>query len=398
LSGAEATYAQSPYEVEEEPPLSIRALVDLRLVRPGRAPSWVNRGTSKTRYGGERNDAGGFEHVTRFALSQLALEPSANLPWNIRAHAQVNFEGDIDEEGDIDADEAPRLIEGWLRREWGTPASGWGLQAGVNNAPFTLDNTGPAWTSKTTFTPSALTTWLWEEGRVVGLEAEGWREIDSGTRFGAVFGTGWGPDQAGILLARRGWVLSDRLSGVNERLPLLDSGAETHLFDERDGRPAIYAGATVHDPWHIGQLLLGYFDNLGNLAIEDGVWETRYGVAGVAAQPLPGLDFILQGMFGKTVTYPNNLASNISAWYPLVSYRYRAHRFSVRYDSFRVDDKDGPPPTRERGRAVTIAYLFEFWLRHRVGIEYTWADSERPASTSGDPPDNGWQIGYRYRY
>jgi len=72
---AEAALAQSAYEVEEEPPLSLRALVDLRLVRPGRAPSWANRGPSKTRYGGERNDAGGFEHVTRFALSQLGGKP-----------------------------------------------------------------------------------------------------------------------------------------------------------------------------------------------------------------------------------------------------------------------------------------------------------------------------------
>jgi hypothetical protein len=394
---AGATHAQSAYDVEAEPLLSLRALVDFRIVRPGRAPSWVNRGPAKTRYGGERNDAGGFERVTRFALSQLALEPSASLPWGIRAHAQLNWEGDVDEEGDGDGDEAPRLIEGWFRREWGTSAGGWGVQAGVNNPPFTLDNTGPAWTSPTTFTPSALATWLWEEGRVVGLETEWWQSTDGGTRVGALFGTGWGPDQAGILLAGRGWVLSDRLSGINNHLPLPGPGAETHLFDERDGRPAIYFAVTAHDPWHIGQLLLGYFDNLGDLS-EAGVWETRHGVAGVAVQPLPGLEIIVQGLLGKTATYPNNLASTFGTWYPLVSYRYRGHRLSFRYDHFRVDGEDSPPPTRERGNAVTVAYLYEFRLRHRVGIEYVWIDSERPRSSSPDPPDDGWQVGYRYRY
>jgi hypothetical protein len=389
--------AQSAYEVEGEPPLSLRALVDLRLVLPGKAPSWMNRGPGKTRYGGERNDAGGFERVTRFALAHLALEPSASLPWQVRAHAQLDWEADLEDDGDLNRDGSPRLIEGWFRREWGTPASGWGLQAGVNNPPFTLDNTGPAWTSKTTLTPSALSTWVWEEGRVVGLESEWWRSTGGGTRLGALFGIGWGPDQAGILLARRGWVLSDRLSGVNSRLPLPAPGAETHVFDERDGRPALYAGATLDDPWHIGQLLLGYFDNLGNAPVS-GVWETRYGIGGVALQPLPGLDLIVQGLIGQTYTEANDFQSTFAAWYPLVSYRYRGHRLTVRYDDFRVDDDDGPPPTRERGHAVTVAYLFEFWLRHRVGVEYVWVDSERPEPSSSDPPDNAWQIGYRYRY
>jgi hypothetical protein len=192
-------------------------------------------------------------------------------------------------------------------------------------------------------------------------------------------------------------VLSDRLSGINNQLPLPAQGAETHLFDELDHRPAIYVGATVNDPWRIGQLLVGYFDNLGDLE-KRGVWETRYGVAGIAAEPLPGLDIIVQGLVGRTVTYPNNFSSTVSTCYPLVSYRYRGHRLSVRYDHFRVDGEDAAPPTRERGNAVTTAYLFEFWLRHRVGIEYAWVDSERPRSSSPDPPDNGWQVGYRYRY
>ena len=41
------------------------------------------------------------------------------------------------------------------------------------------------------------------------------------------------------------------------------------------GAPAVAEIATAH---------AGYYDNLGDLAV-DGVWETRYGTAGVALQP-----------------------------------------------------------------------------------------------------------------
>jgi hypothetical protein len=392
-----AAPAASPYDAAPEPVVSLRALLDLRLVLPGKAPSWMERGPAKTRYGGESDASGDFDRVTRFALSQLALEPSASLPGRIRAHAQLNWEADLDDDGDLDRDGAPRLIEGWLRREFGTAAGGWGVQAGVNNPPFTLDNTGPAWTPRHSLTPSALSTWLWEEGRVVGVETEAWRVGAGGGRAGALFGAGWGPDQLGILLARRGWVMSDSLSGVNSSLPLLAPGAETHVFDERDGRPAVYLGLSAGDPWRIGQLRFGYFDNLGDLSVT-GAWETRYGVGGVGLEPLPGLELLFQGLLGRTTTRSNRLRSTISAWYPLVSYRHRGHRLSVRYDHFRIDDGDGPPSTRERGHALTVAYLFEFRLRHRVGVEYVWVDSERPESSSPDPSDNGWQIGYRYRY
>jgi hypothetical protein len=315
----------------------------------------------------------------------------------VRAHAQLDWAADIDDEGEVENDEAPRLIEAWLRREWSTRRGGWGLQVGVNNPPFAAENRGPAWTPSYSLTSAALTTWIWEEGRVVGAEGEWWHESRGGTRLGALFGGGWGPDLAGILLAQRGWVLSDRLSGVNSSLPLLGPAGETDVFDELDGRPAIYFGAHAADPRRIVHLRAGYFDNLGDTS-HTGVWEARYGTVAVGIQPLDGLEILLQGLLGRTSTQTNRFKSTFSAWFPLVSYRYRAHRLTVRYDHFRIDDDDGPPSTRERGHAVTTAYAFEISLRHRVGVEYMWVDSERPEKSSPDPSDNQWQVSYRFRY
>jgi hypothetical protein len=388
--------AQPEYDTESEPPVSIRALIDTRIVIPGKAPSWVDRGPAKTRYGGQRS-SGEFDRVARFAISQLSLEPSASLPWGVRAHAQLDWSADVDDSGDITNDSAPRLIEGWLRKEWFTALSGWSLQAGVNNPPLAPESAGPAWTPRFSLTPAALTTWLWEEGRVVGLEGEWWRTLENEIQIGALFGAGWGPDRAGILLAQRGWVMSDWMSGVNSDLKLLGPAGSAHVFDEKDGRPAIYFSVHGSDPKGILHARLGYFDNIADLGHE-GAWETRYGVGSIGLQPLAGLDLLVQGLVGRTATRANLFESTIASVFPLISYRYRSHRLTLRYDHFRVDDDDGAPSTHERGNAVTIAYLFEFWLRHRVAVEYIWIDSERRAGESSDPSDNGWQLSYRFRY
>jgi hypothetical protein len=397
LAVAGKASGQDAYEVDEQPGVSIRALLDLRIARSSEAPSWQEKGFGKIRYGGVVNGDGTFSRVTRFAISQLAVEPSADLPWDMRFHAQVNWDGDIDDRGNTGPDhDVVRLIEGYVRKEWGADEGGWAVLAGVTNPPFSLENSGPAWTPRYTITPSALNSWLWEEGRVLGLESEWWRTFAHGIALNTFAGLGWGPDEQGTLLARRGWVLSDWLSGINSQLPLPTPLGEAEVFDERDGRPALYIGGSAGDPWKIGKLQVGYFDNLGDLNVKD-VWETRYGVIGVALQPLPGLDILFQYLIGKASVATPGLSSDIQALYPLISYRWRQHRVAFRYDDFEVqDDSARPPNTRERGHAFTVSYLFEFWLRHRVGFEYITVDSDRVGVSA--PGNDGWQVSYRFRY
>jgi hypothetical protein len=399
LGASAAARAQDygDYSVAAEPGVSLRALLDLRVVRGSEAPSWQEGGPGKLRYGGVQNGNGSFSRVTRFAISQFALEPAADLPWDMRFHAQVNWEGDVDDRGDTGPDhDVIRLVEGYVRKEWGGGAGGWSLLAGVSNPQFSLENDGPAWTPQYTLTPSALDTWLWEDGPLLGFESEWWRTTEGGVTLDGFAGAGWGPDKRGSLLARRGWVLSDYLSGINSDLPIPQTGGSNAVFDERDGRPALYVGASVGDPWKIGSLHAGYFDNLGNLAVQD-VWETRYGVAGVALHPCAGLDILFQYMLGKTTTREDGIDSTFQALYPLVSYRWREHRVTFRYDDFKVQDEHSPPTTRERGHAFTVSYLFEFWLRHRIGFEYITVDSDRVGG-GPNPGDDGWQVSYRFRY
>src|SRR5262249_54746150 len=125
LGGTGRVGAQE-YEVPEEPGVSLRALLDLRVVRGTQAPSWQEGGPGSLRYGGVQEGVDRFDRVTRFAISQLALEPSADLPWDMRMHVQVNWDGDIDDRGDTSPDhDVIRLIEGYVRKDWGTAGDGW---------------------------------------------------------------------------------------------------------------------------------------------------------------------------------------------------------------------------------------------------------------------------------
>jgi hypothetical protein len=265
------------------------------------------------------------------------------------------------------------------------------------NAPFSLEHTGPAVTPLYTLTPSALSTWVWEEGRIVGAAVDQWRVLSNGLRFSLLFGSGFGPDQMGRLLAVRGWVLSDALAGVNSDAPLPVQNGAMSVFDERDHRPSLYSLATLTDEQEILSLRLGYFDTLGDQGTT-GVWETRFGTAGVILRPIGRLELLAQYMEGVAMVRGAANDVGFSGFYALVSFGYRNHRASVRYDAFRTNDLDGAPFFREHGDGVTLAYFFELGLRHRVGFEYVFLHSRRPILFRGDPSDDGWQLSYRFRY
>ena len=382
--------ALAQYEVEEDRRVWLRALLDVRLVRAGPATSWTDAGAGKLRYGGKAT-ASGFERETRLRLAQLAIEIGATLPWDIRAQAQVNFEHDL-----ADNDE-PWLIEAILRKEWGDAKRGFGLQTGVMNVPFSLEHTGPAWSPEYTITASALNSWLWEDSNLAGVEGEWWHATDSGIRVGALAGVGYGPDQFGRLLALRGWAMGDGLSGLNSDLALPGRTDRTDVFDERDDRPAAYTWLTLSDAQEIATLKVGYFNNRGDER-EPGVWHTHFNTVGLVLHPHPSIDVLAQYLDGVArVAAPNN-DSSLRAYYTLVSYHSQRQRVTVRYDSFRLHDLDGPPITTENGHAVTLAYQYQLGLRHRLAAEYIWLDSHRVASAFANPTPDGWQLSYRFRY
>ena len=390
ICGALASQAFAQYEVEADKPVWLRALVDVRLERAGPAPSWTDHGPGTLRFGGSAIN--GFQRSTRLALAQLAVQVGATLPWDLRAQAQVDVQPDI-------ADSyRPWLIEAILRKEWGTADRGWGVQAGVMNTPFSLENVGPAWTPAFTISSSALNSWIWEDISLAGLEGEWWRTTDSGLKLDALVGAGYGGDQIGRLLALRGWVIGDTQGGINGNLALPGRPDRTDIFSERDHQPALYGWLSVGDAGEVASLKFGYMDNEGNES-DTSVWHTHFSTVGLVLHPYSHIDLITQYLDGVArVRAPPN-SSSMSAAYVLLSPHYNRHRVSIRYDVFRVHDLEhSPVSTSEHGDAVTASYLVQVGLRHRVAFEYVWMHSQRLANAPLNPTPDGWQISYRFRY
>jgi hypothetical protein len=379
--------ARAQYDLEQPSNLWLRALVDVRLAGGGPAPSWTDGGPGKMRYGGST----GFDRVTRLALSQAALQVGASLPWDMRAQAQVNLEPDIAH------GYHPWLIEAIVRKEWGEERHGWGLQSGVMNVPFSLENVGPAWSPEFTISLSALDSWLWEDISLAGVEAEWWRTTHSGLRLDALVGAGYGGDQIGRLLALRGWVLGDTLGGINGQLAIPGRPGRSDIFNERDHKPTLYGWLSVEDAAQIASLKVGVLDNQGDES-DRSVWHTHFSTVGLVLHPLTHVELLAQFLDGVArVRTPAN-DSAMSAFYALLSYHHGQQRLSFRYDSFRVRDLDGGPSTNERGHALTSSYLIQLGLRSRIALEYIWMSVHREVFGSLNPTPDGWQISYRFRY
>jgi len=381
--------AHAQYEVETPPSVWLRALLDVRVVGGGPAPSWTDHGPGKMRYGGSET-AEGFERTTQVVLSQAVVQLGAAMPWGMRAQLQMNIEPDV-------ADGYhPWLVEAILRREWGNAESGWGAQAGLANVPFSLENTGPAWMPEYTISASALNSWFWEDISLAGMEGEWWHTTTGGARLAALVGAGYGGDQVGRLLALRGWALGDVIGGANGALPV--PTGRTDIFVEHDERPALYSWLSLANESETAALKLGFFDNLGNQD-HPGVWHTHFDTVALVLHLPARIDVLAQYLEGvaRVQTPPNDSA--LSAYYVLVSHHFRGQRVSVRYDSFRVHDLDGGPvSTSEHGHAVTGAYLVQFGLRCQVALEYIWMNSHRDVTGSLNPTPDGWQMSVRLRY
>ena len=378
------------YEVDQDSRIWLRGLLDVRLVDGGPAASWTDRGLGKLRYGGSPAD-GGFRSATRLVLSQAALQIGAQLAWDLRAQAQLNIEPDIA------GNYRPWLVEATLRKEWGNPSSGWGLQGGATHVPFSLENTGPAWTPAYTISASALNSWVWEDISLAGVEGEGWYVTGSGLRLGALVGAGLGGDQMGRILALRGWVIGDTLSAVNGDLALPGREDRTNVFNNRDHRPTVYSWLSAGDAGGIASARLGVIDNRGDES-SPGVWHTHFTTLGIVLHPHHRIDVLAQYLEGAARVHSPANDSAMSAFYVLVSYHTLRQRVSARYDSFRVHDLDGGPSTNEYGHAVTTSYLVELGLRSRIALEYIWMDSRREAKGWVNPTPDGWQLSYRFRY
>lgn len=410
--GASVMLALTPAFAQTEGQwLTLRGLVDARFILTDTHVGWESGALGKTRYGA--NATGDAQAIARIAEASLVAR--ADLTWDLSAHAHLI--AGSQQSNTVDVAEAFLTYKP-------APEDGWNLsaRAGAFFPPISLENTGLAWTSPFTITPSAINSWVGEELKTIGPEVTATWQSDAVSV--SVLGAGFvGNDPAGTELTWRGWALHDRKAGLFERLPLaqvriirpnaprpIGQAPYDQPIDEIDDRIGYYLGARLTDVDDNRIEFLRYDNRADDTIINRALqwaWDTRFWSAGGRATVSGDIDIVGQIMWGTTsiITFPpapSVVKVDYDSAFLLVSKAWDRHRVSGRVEYFKTHDRDtSPDDNSETGRAVTLAYIFRPFERQRLTLELLHVHSRRPERTLsfGLPATaNETQIQASYRY
>jgi hypothetical protein len=356
----------------------VQGYADGRLVLPGDQVSWTDGGLGKLRYGKE-------DAKPDVTFAEAAVQGSAVILPELLAVATIRSA--YKQSTPVD------LLEGYLRyRPVSTSAFRWSVKGGAFFPPVSLENTEIGWTSPWTLTPSAINSWIGEEVRIIGAEGTvEWRSDARNLSLSAA-AFRWN-EPAGVLLADRGWSLSDAFTGVFGEVRLPDLAAQqqrlipplrTKEIMQIDGRTGWYAAAQW-DEAAIGKLNFIAYDNEADpTATYDGTiaWRTAFQDVGFSTQS-GRLTLLAQGMMGQTAIRPSPFFTSdthFSAGYVLFGWNLDENRrVAGRVDLFGTTEhmRNGAPGTHESGNALTaaVSYLPYDWLR--ITAEGIRVDSTR---------------------
>lgn len=370
---------------------------DFRVVIPSDQTSWMNGGLGKLRYGSD-------DQTPQFRVAEIFGEVHAQIGGEILVMAAVRAESP-------QQDTLFDLTEAFVRyRPVSTSPFRWSLRAGIFFAPISLENTEIGWQSPWTLTWSAINTWVGEEMRTLGAEARAeWR---TDARVLSIVGSAYGwNDPTGILLADRGWALSDWVTGMQHRPRLPDVfargrrmpiPARTFEFIEIDDRAGWYAGASW-DETGLGEVEFLYYDNEADPTATRSqiAWRTDFWSAG-ARTHWDAFTFLAQGMWGDTFIQPNAtlwMNTRFESAYGLAGWESGDWRLAARFDVFSTEETRSRPSLymSEHGHAVTLAanWLPNDWVR--VTAEWIQVDSTRRQRTldgvDSEQIENMFQLG-----
>jgi hypothetical protein len=381
---------------------TVHGLADFRVQYRDAQPGELENGLGKFRAGGN----GG-----HLSLNEAALVLQTRLGWDWSGTLSLKYAN----RQYIPLD----LSEAFLAyRPVSTSAWHVGARLGMFFPPISLENTGTAWSSPYTLTSSAINTWVGEELKTFGGEAQVSYHTATGDRV-KLFATGFANnDTAGALLSWRGWSLHDYEATLNDKLHLPNAiGIQSHFpfqanlsqpFVEVDGRPGYYVGFSVERPNSYNLRAL-YYDNRGSPPIHKNgqySWHTDFWSLGLKADLPWDITLISQGLSGRTrmedeINGQFAVETRFWAASVLLSKVWDAHRFSIRFDRFGTTENDYLPQDRnnENGYALTANYNLTLAKRHQINVEVNHIGSNRPARLNlgqgSAQEETVWQIAYR---
>lgn len=375
--------------------------LDARLVNVDAPPPFIDGGLGSLRFGADQSGL-------RLGRARFAVTQSLGNLWSV--HLDASSWGDHDKIP-VGLTEAylqfrPYPFEGYRLR----------IKAGAFYSPISLENRASGWESPYTLSYSAINSWLGEEVRTIGTEAQ----LDwLGTRTGHAFDVGltaglfgW-DDGAGAALAQGGFTLTDRQTVLWGRVgaPGVPPLRSAEPFHEMDGNAGAYGGLEVR---YLDRLVLRFlrYDNNANPSAADPIthtiaWNTTFDSAGLRVESGSGWTAIAQFLSGATYIAPQGIDVRwpFRASFALLSKRIGPHTFSVRYDRFEVDgpgDSAGEASYAwHKGHALTLAYVFQPAPRWRITLEWLHVASASYVEEDDDEgspsgPQDQLQLAVRY--
>ena len=327
---------------------------DARVLASADQTSWVKGGLGKFRFGPDR---GNFRFVE--AVGQVQVGLTDEISGVVVGRLEPTDSAGLD------------FLEAYaLYAPRADGALSWSVKAGAFFPTISLENDDIGWQSPYTITPSAINSWIGEELRTIGAEATlRWNTGDYGTIsvMGSLLCCN---DEAGILIADRGWGMHDRYTGLLERIRIPDAAIRifrqtppfyTGEFDEIEGDVGWYGGLTWQLPDNLGKLSIVRYDNNADPAAvtsRDTGWDTRFWSFGARTQAGSWI-FIAQHMAGYTSVVARGTlqATKFQSAFVLASYDSSADwRLSARGDVFQTRRIGNPTsPFAEDGMAGTLA-------------------------------------------
>jgi hypothetical protein len=377
---------------------SWQGFLDARLVAPPGEESWLKGGLGKLRFGSQNS---GVDMRFAEAIGVATWRPTPDLTFVTTLRIEP------DQRTGVDALEAYARYHPQSLGDWR-----WSLKAGAFFPPISLENDDLGWTSSYTLTPSAIDSWVGDELRTIGTEAELVRHTNVGT-FTAMAAIFCCNDPAGILMAERGWTLDDRPTGIFESphepdvsLAAINQTAldRTPLFIEIDNRPGWYGGAAWEIPG-FGRAQFLYYDNDANPAAHYRsyfAWRTTFWSEGLRTA-VGDVALLFQNIEGRTENQfspGNNWTTDFWSSYALASYDVGDWRFTARGDLFGTGQSMMIwQPFGEHGRAATAAIS---WMPRdclRLTAEFIALDAERlqrlTAGLGENEVDDQFQLSVR---
>lgn len=299
------------------------------------------------------------------------------------------------------------------------------LRLGAFYPPLSLENTGSAWTSPYTTSFSSINTWVGEELRTIGAEwSLNFRPGPPARQreLRGILAVYCCNDPTGTLLAWRGFALHQRQSRLGDAItlppvPQIQPGMmfaaqapATEPFRETDQAAGFYAGLEARLSPRLRLAALHYDNQADPLSIKDGNygWTTRFDHFSAQLELPARLGLMLQWLDGTTAMGPvmngAHVVDNAYQASVLVLTRPQGrHRWTLRFDDFRVSDRDSTPldDNSESGTAWTLAWRFDRDDNWSLGLEWVGLDLTRPAYAyfGGSPgrSDSVTRIEARYR-